>query len=76
MGVGLVALYSQDPAGSGIRLVSVPLEREKVRVAVIADIGVAAVSHGEVDDQVAHQCRGRARGALSVADDAAYNRNQ
>ena len=37
------------------------LEREAVRVAVLADIAVTGISRGEVDDKVAHQCSRSAR---------------
>ena len=60
MGAGLVARISKPRQARGYFFVA-RLERETVSVAVLADIGMAAVSHGEVDDKAAHQCRGSAR---------------
>ena len=60
MGAGLVARISKPRRGRGYFFVA-RLERETVSVAVLADIGMAAVSQGEVGDKAAHQCSRRAR---------------
>ena len=60
MGAGLVPRISKPWRARGYFFVA-PLEREAVSVAVLADIGMAAISHGEVDDQVGHQCSRSAR---------------
>jgi len=60
MGAGLVARISKPWRDRGYFFVAL-LEREAVGVAVLADIGVAVVRHGEVYDKVAHQCSRIAR---------------
>ena len=60
MGAGLVARISKPRRDRGYFFVA-RLERKAVSTAVLADIGVAAVSNGEVDDKVAHQCSRSAR---------------
>ena len=60
MGAGLVPRISKLRRARGYFFV-VRLERETVSVAVLADISMAAVSHGEVDDKLAHQYSRSAR---------------
>ena len=60
MGAGLVARIAKPQRARGYFLVA-RLEREAVRVAMLADIGVPGLNRGEVQDQAAHQCRRRAR---------------
>ena len=60
MGAGLVARISKPRRVRGYFLVA-RLERKTMSAAVLADIGMAAVSQGEVDDKAAHQGSRRAR---------------
>lgn len=55
MGAGLVARISKPRRARGYFFVA-RLESKTMSVAVLADIGMAAVSHGEVYDKAAHQC--------------------